>query len=407
MQLISNSKEIGKKLSQCIEKYQKYYILTAWASGNNPTFDILLDYEDNIQKMIVGTQFYQTNPNFIERFINSDKVKFMINSQKGIYHPKVYLFENNKNDWECLVGSANFTKFALSINNEIMINFNQDDENSNQILIDLKEQINNYWKISKSIDNDYFDKYKILFNKYKPILNKIDNKFTDKKSKKSIIDSKILILNWEEYFNEIQDDKEHSFGGRLNILETANNYFKEYGSFEKMDEYKRKQIAGFCYDENQENFDWDWFGSMKAPGEFKGKINKNNVHISNALDCIPLNGKVSHKNYKDYINNFRKAFLEKGGDGVATATRLLAMKRPDVFICLDSKNEDNLCDDFGIKIKSMAYKDERYEEYWTEIIARIQDTIWWQSEKPKDEIELKAWNGRVAMLDVFFYDPDA
>ncbi|HFS66940.1 MAG TPA: NgoFVII family restriction endonuclease [Flavobacteriia bacterium] len=400
MQLIFNSIEIGKTLSQLIKKYKKYYILTAWASGNNSVFDLLLKNQSNIEQMIVGTQFYQTNPNFMEHFINSNKVKFMIDTQKGVYHPKVYLFENSENDWECLIGSANFTKSALSFNNEIMINFNQNDSNSKQILLDLKEQINNYWKISKSIDNDYFNRYKNLFQKYKPILNKIDNKFTDKKSEKSILNSKILTLNWEEYFNEIQKDTFHSFDERLNLLETANHYFNTYCSFEEMNDEKRKEIAGikkFNPDKSKEKFDWAWFGSMAGAGYFKQNINQNNKYISKALDYIPLNDKVSYQNYLDFIDNFKKAFLS-GGDGVATATRLLSMKRPDVFICLDNQNKKNLCKDFGIK------QSLNYEEYWTEIIARIQDSIWWQSEKPKNEIELKAWNGRVAMLDVIFYE---
>jgi HKD family nuclease len=399
MQLISNSEKIGKKLSQCIEKYQEYYILTAWASGNNDTFKALLENKSNIKKMVVGTQFYQTNPNFIKSFINSEKVKFMLdNKQQGIYHPKVYLFENNKNDWECLVGSANFTKSALSVNNEIMINFNQDDENSKQMLADLKKQINIYWERSEVMNGDYFDKYKILFKKCKSILNKIDNKFTDEESKKSIIDSKMLALNWENYFNSIQDDenqeyKYHTFDGRLEILETANEYFKEYGFFEKMDKDKRKQIAGTV----GENDNWAWFGRMSANGAFHNRIIENNKHISNALDCIPLNGEVSYQNYTDYIDNFRKTGAV---NAIGTATRLLAMKRPDVFICLDGKNQKDLCEDFGInKLKS-------YEEYWNEIIVRIQYSDWWKSEKPKNKTELKAWNGRAAMLDAIYYEPD-
>ena len=400
MQLISNPDKIRERLSQLINKYKKYYILTAWASGDNSIFDLLLKKENHIEKMIVGTQFYQTNPNFMKYFVDSNRVKFMIDIEKGVYHPKVYLFENNENDWECLIGSANFTKSALSFNKEIMVNFNQGDLNAKQMFLDLKEEINNYWEISKSIDSDYFNRYNNLFQKYKPMFNRIDNKFTDKKSKKSILNSKILTLNWKEYFNEIQKDNLHSFDERLNLLEIANQYFNVHSSFKEMNDKQRKEIAGIKRtnpDKDKEKFDWVWFGSMIGAGYFKKTINENNKYISKSLDCIPLNNKVSYQNYLDFIYNFKKAFLS-GGDGVATATRLLAMKRPDVFICLDSQNKKNLCKDFGIK------QSLNYEEYWTEIIARIQDSIWWQSEKPKNSLELKAWNARVAMLDVIFYE---
>ena len=137
---------------------------------------------------------------------------------------------------------------------------------------------------------------------------------------------------------------------------------------------------------------------MAGAGYFKQKINENNIYISNALEYIPLNGKITYENYQSFITNFKKAFENTGGDGLATATRLLSIKRPDFFICLDNQNKEKLCNDFGIK------KSLNYEEYWTEVIQRIHDSLWWNSEKPINENELKAWNGRVAMLDVIFYE---
>ena len=384
-----------------IEKYKKYYILTAWASGEHLAFENLVKNKNKIQQMVVGIQFYQTNPNFIEKFINSTKVKFMLEPQEGIYHPKVYLFENNENDWQCLIGSANFTKSALSVNDEIMINFNQNDNESKEIYFQLKKEINRYWEKAKIVDENYFDRYINLFQKSKKVLNKLENKYTEKRSKKSILQSKILTMNWDEYFSAIKQDNFHSFDERLKLLETARTNFEEYKSFKDMDYEMRKQIAGikrYIPTKSKEKFDWAWFGSMAGAGYFKQKIHENNINISNALDCIPLYGDVSSLNYYDYIENFKKAFNLTGGDGIATATRLLAIKRPDYFICLDNQNKRNLCIDFGIK-QSISY-----EEYWTEVIERIQDSLWWQANQPTNEKELQAWRGRVAMLDVIFYE---
>ncbi len=401
MELISDSKEIGKRLSKLFKRYNKYYILTAWATGNNPTFKVLEKNKNRIKQMVVGTQFYQTNPNFMESFIDNSNVKFIIESQQGIYHPKVYLFENNKNDWECLIGSANFTKSALSVNDEIMISFNQDDDNAEEIYSDLREQINTYWNRAQIINEKYLNRYEKLFNKTKKILEKIDNKYTDKKSKKSILESSILSMDWEEYFSKIKDDRHHSFSERLKLLQTAKEYFEQYKSFSEIDKEKRKQIAGtvgkYNPEKSNDKFDWAWFGSMVGAGHFKQTINTNNKFISHALDCIPQMGEIKYQDYLNYIENFKQAFPE-GGDGIATATRLLAIKRPDIFVCLDGPNKENLCADFGIK------KSLNYEEYWNEIIMRIQDSIWWQSDKPTQEEELQAWQGRVAMMDVIFYE---
>lgn len=75
------------------------------------------------------------------------------------------------------------------------------------------------------------------------------------------------------------------------------------------------------------------------------------------------------------------------------------MKRPDVFVCIDSKNRTEMCKDFGIKKSSITYGG-----YWDELICRIQDSVWWQSEVPKKEQDNNIWNGRAALLDCIFYD---
>ncbi len=36
----------------------------------------------------------------------------------GVFHPKLYLFENDPKEWECIIGSPNFTKSAFEDNSE-------------------------------------------------------------------------------------------------------------------------------------------------------------------------------------------------------------------------------------------------------------------------------------------------
>jgi len=81
-----------------------------------------------------------------------------------------------------------------------------------------------------------------------------------------------------------------------------------------------------------------------------------------------------------------------------TSSRLLALKRPDYFICVDSKNRDKLTEEFDIRKSGLDY-----ERYWFEIVGRLIDTPWWKSLPPSDPVELEAWQGRAAMLDALFY----
>jgi len=135
---------------------------------------------------------------------------------------------------------------------------------------------------------------------------------------------------------------------------------------------------------------------------FKQKINQNNQHLSDALDLIPLDGSISKTHYMAFLEEFLRAF-PNDRDGIATATRLLAMKRPDTFLCYNQANREKLESEFGIRMPRFKGQNKNYEVYWDEVIERIHDCVWWQSDEPVDEIEAQAWRGRAAMLDAITY----
>ena len=107
---------------------------------------------------------------------------------------------------------------------------------------------------------------------------------------------------------------------------------------------------------------------------------------------ILLPGSIYKSDYINFIDLFRQAFPD-GGSGVAIASRLLAMKRPDQFVCLDKRNRPKLCNELGIS------KTVSFESYWDDVIERIKDSVWWSSEIPSNKTEAKAWLGRAAMLE--------
>ena len=111
---------------------------------------------------------------------------------------------------------------------------------------------------------------------------------------------------------------------------------------------------------------------------------------------------MSREDYVAYIDRFVRAFPFSDNQykrhGLATATRLLAMKRPDYFVCLDNANREKLLGSFGVKIAN-----QDYEGYWDKVIERIQLSTWWNARRPTEATAGQIWDGRAAMLDAIYY----
>jgi len=221
------------------------------------------------------------------------------------------------------------------------------------------------------------------------------------------MDIDILKMTWQEFYQRVQ--REQNLGprglleiqGRIKLLKVARDRFYFHPHFKDMSAETRKELAGFVVGDEDE-FRWTQFGSMVGAGYFKQAINQNNEYISLALDQIPLEGNLSRRQYQDFVALFKKAF-KSGGAGIATATRLLTMKRPDYFVCLDKKNKEGLCKALGVpKSKHIPLSD-----YWALIVEQITNSVWWRSKEPKDPEELEVWNGRAAFLDSLFFDSSA
>lgn len=85
---------------------------------------------------------------------------------------------------------------------------------------------------------------------------------------------------------------------------------------------------------------------------------------------------------------------------VPTASRLLAMKRPDTFICICKPN-------IGEASRRMAFSRTMLEldDYWEKVIEVIRLSDWYHAQKP-DGVDGEIWENRVAMLDAILYRPD-
>lgn len=394
MKVISSNSSLCRELVRLITTYPKIAIATAWASAGTEVFKKLVQHKGRIVRAVIGTHFYQTDPDVLKAFVESQQVKFMLQPD-GVFHPKVYLFWSDV-AWEVVVGSPNLTAGALHRNAELSLLISSDD-GQEHLKANILQIIEGYWSGAETVSPDDVANYERLWRVRTPELQKVADVPGKRPTTKPAVRSRVLSMDWPTYLAAIKADKLHGFHERLEVLAVFRQRFLDYPRFNDMPRASRQGIAGLPRSDINNSL---WFGSMKGAGKFGGRIRHDDEAFSLALGHIPMEGVVTKKQYDAYVADYLKAFPD-GRDGIATATRLLAMKRPDTFVCVDKANKKGLGEDIGISQAAAI----DYERYWNEVILRIQSSPWWQSPEPTQADAREAWHGRTAMLDAIFYDP--
>jgi len=330
MRLITTATELETEFRRLTKQYDHFYWATAWASSGSGLFKDLLTNRAKIKKIVVGIHFYQTHPDFIEAFLNDKKVRF-IQQPEGTFHPKLYLFTDKTKKWELIIGSANFTTEAFSRNTEASLLITHKDSNSadaHQNAIKLVEQAFSDGKTFKKTD---LHKYRTIWKNHRQKIKSLSGRYGSKKrGPKPIHEVPMMGRSWDEFMKEVRNDQTHGLDRRLRVIEIAQKLFQSVNHFIELTEDQRKFIAGIPNNLDIDGAeDWGYFGSMKGAGIFKSKIKENDRNVSKALDQIPLSGQITKQHYDNFIKYFTQTFT---GNYIATATRLLCMKRPDTFM---------------------------------------------------------------------------
>jgi hypothetical protein len=206
----------------------------------------------------------------------------------------------------------------------------------------------------------------------------------------------LVSLPWPDFFARVRSEQ-HPPGRplmqeRLHVLREIRQLFAQEVHFRDLDYAGRRKIAGL--DQNATP-DFLLFGSMLWVGFFKQAIRDNNEKISLALDEIPLDGDVSQDQYHRFTDGFLKAFKRAG---MALASRLLAMKRPDTFVCVNSQNK-GMVQAFRLS----PSKNSKDAEWYWDLIERVRACTWWKAPPPAAGDEREVWRARAAFLDALFY----
>ena len=403
MKLLRHPEQLSREFHRLLESYDHVSCAVAWASVGFPASDALLRSQGKLRRSTIGTHFYQTHPVLIEKLIAHREVRFVLQPD-GVFHPKLYLFWTGS-DWEAIVGSPNFTSGAFERNLEVALLIGADDPGAQETLQSIRSCLQTYWALGRRLLPEDLAAYREVWRRKQHETKRLAGRFgTSRRSGQDsdggydILSIDALRISWLEFLARVQTENErrdnpNCLHERLYVIMTVRGLFERYRSLASMPTADRQAVAGLPSGGEQRFL---WFGNMRGRGVFFSAVNNNNSTLSRALDYIPLNGPVSRFTYDQYFRMFRQVIP---GNSIATGTRLLAMKRPDLFVCVDTKNQAGLCRAFGVPISTLDFA-----SYYESIAERIWDSVWWNALEPAGTPAKQIWGARAAFLDALFYE---
>lgn len=394
-----DSKATSDKLVELLDEHSSVSFAVAWATLSPNFFKELQNNKSKIQKSVIGTHGYSTDPRVLDWCLDEkpfigfifDRTK---NKRNPIFHPKIYVFKSPRK-WDVLIGSANLTEGGLKNNTELVLHVGSDEFPSSSLLQNSLKVIDEYWKLStkRDITRTQVAAYRRKHEKEKQKQYRVETLIPELKI------PELLSWEWSEFYDKVKRDEFYKH--RLALLSQARKIFQSHKNFIDIDPENRKVLAGTVTKPKHDdwrNINVSCFGPTGS-SIFAGLIDRENVHVFRAIDCIPISRKVTRSDFMNYVDEIKKGFGDNQ-HGLGHVARLLAIKRPDTFVPFNGPVKPGIHEDLDLKPRM---KGTHYERYWDEVLAKIKQAKWYKSQQPKNETERNVWRFRVAMLDAVYY----
>lgn len=395
-----NAKAVAKRLEQLIEDHEEIHVAVAWGY-NGQLADCLLRNKKKFSSVTFGLAFCQTDPDLIDRLIGI-KNAFVADSGNKTFHPKLYYFRTGEVA-EAIIGSSNFTAGGMDKNWEASVHIKG--PWSAQIFKQARECLESYAQLRKVVSKHLAESYRLQFDAAETLKKPKNPVLPGPGLPAAQLNSPLVKMRWDEFVIAAEADSHHNFDTRLSLLRECQKMIAGVKSFAELSGNQWKAVAGVIGAKQKlssglDGHDWAWFGSMKGMGDFANRIAEQDAFLARAIDCIPRHGDVTKAQYEDFCRYFLQAFTNSSRiGGVPTATRLLAMKRPDTFVCISKPNKAGLSEALAFPKTTLDL-----DNYWDRVIEPIRISPWYNAPRPSGQYA-ELWDGRAAMLDAIYYVP--
>lgn len=393
--VLSSPRATLEHLRALVSWADSLHLAYAWASTGHGKGEHWLALDlSKLRQALLGLHFNQTEPRALEVLSKEapDALKVIADPQ-GVFHPKVIVGTKGRVA-RAIVGSSNFTLGGFTSNSEL--NVALQGRVDAPPVADLLSFIDEHWSgpHAARLTPEWLAHYTEDYKK-RPRPNPVHPLGGATAGPATWAD---LDVSWDRYFAYIAAQERRALatgvqirvfdaagGSFLEEMEFCQRSFREQARFADLEDGVRQHVAGFGESNGS-------FGRMGGAGNFKKLVNATPGKLGAGLDRLPLDGPVSAK----LALQVTSALLEVHGVGLGVASRLMAIKRPDVFMPLNNANKKQVAALYGKSPSTAASYVEMLESLWA--------MPWWNAPEPKNALEARVWRGRVALLDAVVYE---
>lgn len=400
-----DAKSLERAFAELLADATHLTTIAAWATLGIP---LKMAVDSGVKHdAFVGCSFCGSQPEALITLNQNAKLRIVDDIQpKGIFHPKLYLFRN-RHDWIAIVGSPNFTNAAFETNMEsaVIVRPTLDEVST------LKSYVRDLSTRSKPMSSTWLRRYR---ERYKAAQHRRSfpneappTRSTIRPSPTSA--SSLLAYSWSSYRDSIMRAAQLGSGNgntRRDILFDTDSSYVE--TLNQTTPLMHKKFSRLTHEEFRKVIgadeimpDCGWFGRLTGGGDGVNALSKN-ARLRSVIDKnIPRI--LKSESPQMAVDSARILFESMGefyGIAHAAPTRLLTLARPDLFFSVNSKSENRLSSLFEMPMARL----KRWEGY-SEALSIIHRSKWFRSSEPKKKIDSRLWRARVALLDVYAYDP--
>ena len=392
MRLIE-TKDIISRFSKNVEWATNVDIATAWATEN----DGLRKLEENSERLkirtVVGLWGNVTDPLVLRRLRRLGKLRVVDSDQ--CFHPKIFIFRNPEKSvaW---VGSANFTSGGFGKNEELLL------ETRNAKAVET--WFNKLWKRCGRLEEGAIDQYARQRKRNPP-----EQLFRPRGFTPRLEDGPLALLqgvaDWNGYVDALERcdqlwwsrlDGDYSVLGESNCWEETIGKLRVVvnGDWERISDDEKKSMLGLRGTDKK----WALLGRMRHAAFNAIFLNEGNLNT--VKDAVSGIADAKDRDFPGVaIDAYEKiTSIEQVKHG--TATRLLALARPDHLVSYNNESRSGLVEYLELPFSPTApLTPQRYQD----LLERLYEKPWFNAPCPRNLREKSIWSMRAALIDCFVY----